>query len=125
MDVLLDSDDEEKERESETLPKGVLGKVAKQRFESMLRQISFQRGSIARAMAFAIDHSDAADEVCLSRSRQHVCGSLGQQVIDIIIKALIIPETPLAVKLARLYLVSDILHNSGAHMANAWKYRVG
>ncbi|KAI8138308.1 hypothetical protein BJV82DRAFT_299808 [Fennellomyces sp. T-0311] len=108
MDVLLDSEDEEKERERESLPKGVLGKIAKQRFESMLRQISFQRGSIARAMAFAIDHADAADEV-----------------IDIIIKALIIPETPLAVKLARLYLVSDILHNSGAHVANAWKYRVG
>ena len=45
-------------------------------------------------------------------------------MIEIIIKALIIPETPLAIKLARLYLVSDILHNSAAHVANAWKYRM-
>ncbi|KAI9488686.1 hypothetical protein BDB00DRAFT_846998 [Zychaea mexicana] len=107
MDALVDSEDEEKERIREHLPKGVLGKIARQRFESMLRQITFQRGSIACAMAFAIDHADAADEV-----------------IDIIIKSLIIPETPLAVKLARIYLVSDILHNSGAHVANAWKYRM-
>lgn len=62
-DVLLDSDDEEKERSMEAIPKGVLGKVAKQRFEIMLRQVTFQRGTIARAMAFAIDHADAADEV--------------------------------------------------------------
>lgn len=26
-------------------------------------------------------------------------------------------------KLARLYLVSDILHNSSVHVSNAWKYR--
>ncbi|KAI7860901.1 hypothetical protein BDC45DRAFT_493073 [Circinella umbellata] len=107
MDVLLDSEDEEKERNREHLKKGALGRIARQRFESMLRQITFQRGTIARAMAFAIDHADAADEV-----------------IEIIIKALIIPETPLAIKLARLYLVSDILHNSASHVANAWKYRM-
>lgn len=74
----------------------------------MLRQVTFQRGTIARAMAFAIDHADAADEV-----------------IDIVIKSLVIPETPITLKLARLYLVSDILHNSGTHVANAWKYRAG
>ncbi|KAI9313204.1 hypothetical protein BX666DRAFT_2063447, partial [Dichotomocladium elegans] len=107
-DILLDSEDEEKERMRDNIPKGTLGKIAKQRFEIMLRQVTFQRGTIAMAMAFAIDHADAADEV-----------------IDIIIKSLIITETPVPVKLARLYLVSDILHNSGAHVANAWKYRIG
>ena len=65
MDVLLDSEDEEKERNREHLKKGALGRIARQRFESMLRQITFQRGTIARAMAFAIDHADAADEVCM------------------------------------------------------------
>ena len=64
MDDLLDSEDEEKERSREHLKKGSLGRIARQRFESMLRQITFQRGTIARAMAFAIDHADAADEVC-------------------------------------------------------------
>ncbi|KAL1929370.1 hypothetical protein VTP01DRAFT_1508 [Rhizomucor pusillus] len=107
-DVLLDTDDEEKEKARGIVPKGVLGKVAKQRFEIMVRQVTFQRGTIARAMEFAIDHADAADEV-----------------IDILIRSLLLPETSLATKLARLYLVSDILHNSGAHVANAWKYRVG
>ncbi|KAJ8662758.1 hypothetical protein O0I10_001722 [Lichtheimia ornata] len=107
-DILLDTDDEERERDREHVPKGTLGKIAKQRFEIMLRQVTFQRGTIARAMAFAIDHADAADEV-----------------IDIVIKSLIIPETPITLKLARLYLVSDILHNSGTHVANAWKYRAG
>ena len=62
-DVLLDTDDEERERDREHVPKGTLGKIAKQRFEIMLRQVTFQRGTIARAMAFAIDHADAADEV--------------------------------------------------------------
>lgn len=68
MEVLLNTDDEERDRKRHNVPKGVLGKVAKQRFEYMLRQVTFQRGSIARAMAFAIDHSDAADEVSL---REH------------------------------------------------------
>ncbi|ORZ01751.1 hypothetical protein BCR43DRAFT_522535 [Syncephalastrum racemosum] len=108
MEVLLNTDDEERDRKRHNVPKGVLGKVAKQRFEYMLRQVTFQRGSIARAMAFAIDHSDAADEV-----------------IDVIIKSLTQQETPLPVKLARLFLVSDILHNSGTDVPNAWKYRVG
>lgn len=62
-DILLDTDDEERERDREHVPKGTLGKIAKQRFEIMLRQVTFQRGTIARAMAFAIDHADAADEV--------------------------------------------------------------
>lgn len=32
---------------------------------------------------------------------------------------------PLSQKIARLYLVSDILHNSSVHVTNAWKYRSG
>lgn len=55
--------EEEDEREREHVPKGVLGKKAKQRLEIMLRRINFQRGTVAKAMAFAIDHADAADEV--------------------------------------------------------------
>ncbi|KAG0169240.1 U2 snRNP-associated SURP domain-containing protein [Apophysomyces sp. BC1015] len=108
MDVTLDSEDEDKEQVREGLPKGTLGKISKQRFEVMLRQVTFQRGTIAQAMAFAIDHADAADEV-----------------IDIICKSLVIPETPMSMKLARLFLVSDILHNSSVHVPNAWKYRMG
>ncbi|CAG8587192.1 15009_t:CDS:10 [Acaulospora morrowiae] len=93
-DDILDSDEDD-ERERERIPKGTLGPKAKHRLEVMLRKLTFERGLIAKAMAFAIDHSDAADEI-----------------VDIICKALAIKETPIATKVARLYLVSDILHNS-------------
>jgi hypothetical protein len=59
---LLDSDEED-ERERERIPKGSLGPKAKHRLEVMLRKLTFERGAIAKTMAFAIDHSDAADEV--------------------------------------------------------------
>lgn len=86
--------------------KGTLGQIAKQRLAVLLKEVSFQRGTIARAMAFAIDHSDAA-----------------AQVVDLICKSMLMTDSPLSVKLARLYLVSDILHNSSVHVSNAWKYR--
>ncbi|CAG8533918.1 5307_t:CDS:10 [Acaulospora colombiana] len=82
--------------------------MAKHRLEVMLRKLTFERGVIAKAMSFAIDHSDAADEI-----------------VDIICKALAIKETPIATKVARLYLVSDILHNSSVSIPNAWKFRTG
>jgi hypothetical protein len=74
----------------------------------MLRKLTFERGAIAKTMAFAIDHSDAADEI-----------------VEIICKTLIIKETPIPTKVARLYLVSDILHNSSVSVPNAWKFRTG
>ncbi|KAG9289214.1 hypothetical protein G9A89_022524 [Geosiphon pyriformis] len=106
-DELLDSDEED-ERERLRVPKGTLGPKAKNRLEVMLRKLTFERGAIAKAMAFSIDHSDAADEI-----------------VDIISKTLIIKETPVPTKVARLYLVSDILHNSSVSVPNAWKFRAG
>ena len=50
-------------------------------------------------MAFALDHSEQ-----------------GKQIVSILIDALTLDETPQAKKLARLYLVSDILHNSSTPM---------
>ncbi|CAG8458007.1 11129_t:CDS:10 [Scutellospora calospora] len=92
-DELLDSDEED-ERERERVPKGTLGPKAKHRLEVMLRKLTYERGAIAKAMTFSIDHSDAADE-----------------------------ETPIPIKVARLYLVSDILHNRSVSVPNAWKFR--
>lgn len=40
-------------------------------------------------------------------------------------QSLLIPSTPVPRKLARLYVVSDILHNSAAPLPNAWRYRSG
>lgn len=58
---MFDSDDEAAEQEN--VAKGTLGHIAKQRLSGIVRDVTFQRGTIARAMAFAIDHSDAATEV--------------------------------------------------------------
>jgi U2-associated protein SR140 len=57
-------------------------------------------------MAFALDHAEAA-----------------QDVAEILTEALVLLETPVPMKVARLFLVSDILHNCGAPIKNASAYR--
>ncbi|KAG1118627.1 hypothetical protein G6F42_013154 [Rhizopus arrhizus] len=103
-DPVFDTDDEVTEQDN--VAKGTLGQIAKQRLAVLLKEVTFQRGTIARAMAFAIDHSEAATEI-----------------VDLLCKSITVADSPLSVKLARLYLVSDILHNSSVHVSNAWKYR--
>ncbi|KAL9549993.1 hypothetical protein MBANPS3_004932 [Mucor bainieri] len=103
-DPVFDTDDEVTEQDN--VVKGTLGQIAKQRLAVLLKEVTFQRGTIARAMAFAIDHSEAATEI-----------------VDLLCKSITVADYPLSVKLARLYLVSDILHNSSVHVSNAWKYR--
>ncbi|KAA1137591.1 hypothetical protein PGTUg99_006529 [Puccinia graminis f. sp. tritici] len=72
----------------------------------MLRSLTPQREKIARCMAFALHHADAAEEVA-----------------EILVQSLTIDMTPVPRKLARLYVISDILHNSSNSLPNAWKYR--
>ncbi|WVQ75421.1 hypothetical protein IAR50_005044 [Cryptococcus sp. DSM 104548] len=96
------AEDSEKERTS----KGKLGRLARKRFEAMLRAMSGKRGEIARAMEFALTHAEAADEIA-----------------ETIVQSLIIPSTPVPRKLARLHLISDILHNSASPLPNVWRYR--
>ncbi len=45
------------------------------------------------------------------------------QVVDIIISSLLVDGTPVPRKVARLYLICDILHNSAAPLPMAWKFR--
>lgn len=60
-------------------------------------------------MVFAIEHAEAADDI-----------------IAILCNSLMLKTTPMyPTKIARLYLISDILHNSSASAPNAWKYRTG
>lgn len=73
----------------------LLGLQARKRFEAMLRSLTLRRERIARAMCFAITHAHAAEVV-----------------VRILLRSLLIPTTPLPRKLARLYVLSDILHNS-------------
>ncbi|KAH9814813.1 hypothetical protein DFH28DRAFT_969431 [Melampsora americana] len=100
------STDSAEESENERLPKGKLGKYSRKRFQAMLRSVTPQRERIARCMAFALHHADAADEVAA-----------------ILVQSLTIDMTPIPRKLARLYVISDILHNSSNSLPNAWKYR--
>ena len=49
---------------------------------------------------------------------------LAQDVVDTLVESLTISQTPLPLKVARMYLVSDILYNSGsAQVKNATMYR--
>jgi hypothetical protein len=89
------SSDSAEDSEKERVPKGNLGKLARKRFEAMLRSISGKRVEVARAMEFAMNHAMAADEV-----------------VAIICQSLVVDDTPVPRKLARLHLVSDILHNA-------------
>ncbi|KAF8578708.1 hypothetical protein K439DRAFT_1527590 [Ramaria rubella] len=100
------STDSAEESEKERGRKGRLGKLARRRFEAMLRALSGRRGELARCMAFSLEHADAASEV-----------------VDIIVASLLVDGTPVPRKVARLYLICDILHNSAASIPNAWKFR--
>ena len=89
------SSDSAEDSEKEHTPKGKIGRLARRRFESILRALSGKRVEIARAMEFAVRHAEAADEVA-----------------EIICKSLKVEQTEVPRKVARLHLVSDILHNS-------------
>ncbi|KIY74396.1 hypothetical protein CYLTODRAFT_416235 [Cylindrobasidium torrendii FP15055 ss-10] len=100
------STDSAEDSEREHSSKHVLGKYARRRFETMLRGLTGKRGEIARCMAFSLEHAEAAHEVA-----------------DIIIASLLVDSTPVPRKVARLYLICDILHNSASSVPSAWKFR--
>ncbi|KAL0068794.1 hypothetical protein AAF712_004123 [Marasmius tenuissimus] len=100
------STDSAEESERERVRKVNLGRLARKRFEAMLRAMSGKSGEIARCMAFSLEHAEAAHEVA-----------------DIIVASLLVDGTPVPRKVARLHLICDILHNSAASVPSAWKFR--
>lgn len=100
------SSDSSEDSEQERLGKGKLGKLAQRRFESLLRGLTSTRDKIAKGMAFALEHADCAAFIA-----------------DLLVCSLTIDTTPVPRKLARLHLISDILHNASASLPNAWVYR--
>ncbi|KAL7281696.1 LOW QUALITY PROTEIN: hypothetical protein ACG7TL_005014 [Trametes sanguinea] len=100
------STDSAEDSERERGRKHELGKLARRRFEAMLRALSGRRGEMARCMAFSLEHAEAAAEVA-----------------DIIVSSLVVDGTPVPRKVARLHLICDILHNSAAPLPMAWKFR--
>ncbi|KAF4528799.1 hypothetical protein B566_EDAN017041 [Ephemera danica] len=82
--------------------KGTLSVTQRERLEDLLRNISPQRTKVAEAMVFCMEHSEAAEEIS-----------------ECIAESLSLTTTALPKKIARLYLISDILHNCGVKITNA------
>ena len=86
--------------------KGQLSVAQRNRLEDLIRHLTPERIKIADAMIFCIEHADAADEIC-----------------ECIAESLMNPETAIHKKIARIYLVSDILHNCTVKVQNASFFR--
>ncbi|KAM3228281.1 hypothetical protein ACQJBY_059761 [Aegilops geniculata] len=83
-----------------------LTETQRDEFEDMLRALTLERSQIRAAMGFALDNADAAGEI-----------------VEVLAESLTLKETPIPTKVARLMLVSDILHNSSAPVKNASAFR--
>ncbi|XP_032599458.1 U2 snRNP-associated SURP motif-containing protein [Drosophila grimshawi] len=86
--------------------KGALSNAQRDRLEDLIRHLTPERARIGDAMIFCIEHADAADEIC-----------------ECIAESLANLKTPASKKIARLYLVSDILHNCTVKVSNASFFR--
>ncbi|XP_021730631.1 protein RRC1-like isoform X2 [Chenopodium quinoa] len=87
-------------------PERTLTDSQRDEFEDMLRALTLERSQIKDAMGFSLDNADAAGEI-----------------VEVLTESLTLMETPIPTKVARLMLVSDILHNSSAPVKNASAYR--
>ncbi|XP_075426207.1 U2 snRNP-associated SURP motif-containing protein isoform X3 [Ascaphus truei] len=100
---------EEQETEAfvdEPIKKGTLKEEQRDKLEEVLRGLTPRKTDIGEAMVFCLNHAEAAEEI-----------------VDCVTESLSILKTPLPKKIARLYLVSDVLYNSSAKVANASYYR--
>ncbi|XP_036377036.1 U2 snRNP-associated SURP motif-containing protein-like isoform X2 [Megalops cyprinoides] len=99
-------DDEDDEEEEEAGKKGCLKEEERDKLEEILRGLTPRKSDIADAMLFCLSRAEAAEEI-----------------VECITESLSILKTPLPKKIARLYLVSDVLYNSSAKVTNASYYR--
>ncbi|XP_070538987.1 U2 snRNP-associated SURP motif-containing protein-like isoform X3 [Ptychodera flava] len=90
----------------EQAKKGQLSENQRDKLEDMLRQITPERSKIGECMVYCLDHAESAEEI-----------------VECIAESLSILQTPIPKKTGRLFLVSDILYNSSAKVANASFYR--
>ncbi|KAK1788483.1 hypothetical protein P4O66_016002 [Electrophorus voltai] len=110
LNPYLHGDEEQEDGSSpsqeEELKKGQLKAEHREQLEALLRGLTPRRVEVGDAMLFCLERAEAAEEV-----------------VTCIAESLSILHTPLQKKVARLYLVSDILYNSCAKVANASYYR--
>ncbi|EDW32826.1 GL10142 [Drosophila persimilis] len=86
--------------------KGALSNAQRDRLEDLIRHLVPERARIGDAMIFCIEHADAADEIC-----------------ECITESMASLHTLPSKKIARLYLISDILHNCTVKVSNASFFR--
>ncbi|CAD5229475.1 unnamed protein product [Bursaphelenchus okinawaensis] len=100
-----DSPETKEDAEPEKV-RGVLSEKEWDELQDLLRDLKPERTAIGDAMLWCVDHADCAKEIseCLYQS-------------------LTIKETPLHKKIARLYLIADILANCGIRVTDVFKYR--
>ncbi|XP_060690505.1 U2 snRNP-associated SURP motif-containing protein-like isoform X2 [Hemiscyllium ocellatum] len=98
--------EETESRAEENVKKGQLKEDQRDKLEELLRGLTPRKNDIGDAMVFCLNHAEAAEEI-----------------VECIAESLSILKTPLPKKIARLYLVSDVLYNSSAKVANASYYR--
>lgn len=89
------SENEVELRERDKRRKNRLRGRDRDKLEDILRHLTPEKKSIANAMVWCVDHASAAKEI-----------------VECIAESLSIDETPLHKKIARLYLIADILANS-------------
>ncbi|XP_065367356.1 U2 snRNP-associated SURP motif-containing protein [Calliphora vicina] len=86
--------------------KGALSTAQRDRLEDLIHYLTPERTKIGDAMIFCIEHADAADEIC-----------------ECIAESLANPGTLASRKIARLYLISDILNNCTVKVTNVSFFR--
>lgn len=98
--------DELVDKDENQIKKGQLTDSQRDRLEDMLRELTPERSKVGEAMVWCLDHAESAEEI-----------------VECITESLSILETPIPKKIARLFLVSDILFNSSAKVPNASFFR--
>ena len=101
---LLGDDDDAKSDADRRVVDDRLARV--EDYREQLMYLTMEREEIAEAMLVAIERSDDA-----------------AQIVDVIMEVMRDKEAPPPLKIACLFLFSDILHNCSAAVANAWRYR--
>lgn len=99
---------------SELRFRGKFDEMKVQTLNQMLNRLMPTKASVGSAMLFCINHSDAAEEIIKNVEQAIGCESQapvsGQSISN---------------RIALLFLISDILHNSSAAVTNASFYRKG
>jgi hypothetical protein len=116
--------------------RGLLSSRERDECERRLHFLTLERDDIFEFTIFAMEHAEGYEEVFsdlfrsfLSLSFSLTCFEffpfflLFLQVVDLICASLLQPSLPVFSKIARLYAISDILHNSSLTIQYVWRYR--